>query len=160
MSCLSLLGSRLRGRLDLFNVQRDRLRDREVLVVQFHCRINRDGVLARCERERVYVDSGAGSQFAVEIGADGKELEHTRQREPDIAVLRLKLWEILEAEGKTLAALNASLFAADLSDQVGRRILAARRELGEMRELLAQEREGTVDFTREYLSRVDRRRPG
>jgi GTP-binding protein Era len=30
-----------------------------------------------------------------------------------------------------LAALNASLFAADLSDQVGRRILAARREVGE-----------------------------
>ena len=45
--------------------------------------------------------------------------------------LRLKLWEILEAEGKTLAALNASLFAADLSDQVGRRILAARAELGD-----------------------------
>ena len=48
-----------------------------------------------------------------------------------MAELRLKLWEILEAEGKTLAALNASLFAADLSDQVGRRILAARRELGD-----------------------------
>ena len=38
----------------------------------------------------------------------------------------VKLWDILEEEGKTLAALNASLFAADLSDQVGRRILAAR----------------------------------
>jgi uncharacterized protein (DUF697 family) len=41
------------------------------------------------------------------------------------------LWEIFEAEGKTLAALNASLFAADLSDQVGRRILLARREIGD-----------------------------
>lgn len=70
-------------------------------------------------------------QIVVEISADGSEREVPRHREPDIAALRLKLWEILEAEGKTLAALNASLFAADLSDQVGRRILAARRELGE-----------------------------
>jgi small GTP-binding protein len=54
----------------------------------------------------------------------------TAQPRPQ-AVLRLKLWEILEAEGKTLAALNASLFAADLSDQVGHRILAARREIGD-----------------------------
>jgi small GTP-binding protein len=38
---------------------------------------------------------------------------------------------IFEAEGKTLAALNASLFAADLSDQVGIRILNARREIGD-----------------------------
>ena len=70
-------------------------------------------------------------QTVVEIGIDGSERQVPRHREPDIAALRLKLWEILEAEGRTLAALNASLFAADLSDQVGRRILLARRELGE-----------------------------
>jgi len=70
-------------------------------------------------------------QIVVEIDEDGKERETRRHRDPDIDVLRLKLWEILEAEGKTLAALNASLFAADLSDQVGRRVLAARREIGE-----------------------------
>jgi GTP-binding protein Era len=70
-------------------------------------------------------------QIVVEIDEDGNEKETQREREPDISVLKLKLWEILEAEGKTLAALNASLFAADLSDQVGRRILAARQELGE-----------------------------
>ncbi len=70
-------------------------------------------------------------QTVVEIDAAGTEVTAERRRDPDIAALRLKLWEILEAEGKTLAALNASLFAADLSDQVGRRILAARRELGD-----------------------------
>ena len=70
-------------------------------------------------------------QLLVEVDAAGKETTIGRPREPDIATLRLKLWEILEAEGKTLAALNASLFAADLSDQVGRRILAARRKLGD-----------------------------
>ena len=70
-------------------------------------------------------------QVIVEIDDAGEETTGERVREPDVAELRLKLWDILEAEGKTLAALNASLFAADLSDQVGRRILAARRELGE-----------------------------
>ncbi len=70
-------------------------------------------------------------QELLEIDADGNEHRSERARSPDVAELRLKLWEILEAEGKTLAALNASLFAADLSDQVGRRILAARREIGE-----------------------------
>ncbi len=66
----------------------------------------------------------------LEVDSDGNENERRRHREPDIADLKLRLWEILEAEGKTLAALNASLFASDLSDQVGRRILAARRDLG------------------------------
>lgn len=70
-------------------------------------------------------------QTVFEVDAAGNETILERKREPDVAELRLKLWEILEAEGKTLAALNASLFAADLSDQVGRRILAARRELGD-----------------------------
>ncbi len=70
-------------------------------------------------------------QTVVEVDAAGNEITTERARAPDIGDLRLRLWEILEAEGKTLAALNASLFAADLSDQVGRRILAARREIGD-----------------------------
>ncbi len=67
----------------------------------------------------------------VEVSADGAETEREQALPPDVEALKLRLWDILEAEGKTLAALNASLFAADLSDQVGRRILAARQELGE-----------------------------
>ena len=70
-------------------------------------------------------------QLVVEIDEAGNETQSERRREPDVAALRIRLWEILDAEGKTLAALNASLFASDLSDQVGRRILAARREIGE-----------------------------
>ena len=70
-------------------------------------------------------------QIVVEVGEAGAEKESARQREPDVEILRIRLWDILDAEGKTLAALNASLFASDLSDQVGRRILAARRDLGD-----------------------------
>lgn len=62
---------------------------------------------------------------------DGSEETTSRERAPEVESLKLKLWEIFEAEGKTLAALNASLFAADLSDQVGMRILEARQKLGQ-----------------------------
>lgn len=64
-------------------------------------------------------------------GDDGSEQLVERPRDPDVERLRLRLWDILDAEGKTLAALNASLFAANLSDRVGKRILAARREIGD-----------------------------
>ena len=70
-------------------------------------------------------------QLVVEVDDAGKESQSERARDADVEDLRLRLWDILDAEGKTLAALNASLFASDLSDQVGQRILAARREIGE-----------------------------
>ena len=117
---------------------------RPVIVVlnkaDLYTRDERDALLESIRRKTDgLVDSGhvlsaaaqPRPQLVVEVDAAGSETTGERPREPDIAVLRLKLWEILEAEGKTLAALNASLFAADLSDQVGRRILAARRKLGD-----------------------------
>ncbi len=70
-------------------------------------------------------------QTVMQIDPQGGEIATERERPPEIDELRLRLWQIIEAEGKTLAALNASLFAADLSDQVGRRILEARREIAE-----------------------------
>ncbi|MEJ2601858.1 MAG: GTP-binding protein [Gammaproteobacteria bacterium] len=62
---------------------------------------------------------------------DGEEHETLRRPPADVEALRLRLWEILQREGKTLAALNASIFAADLTDKVGQRILEARREVAE-----------------------------
>jgi GTP-binding protein Era len=70
-------------------------------------------------------------QTVIEIDEAGKETSKLRARGADIEHLKVRLWDIFEAEGKTLAALNASLFAADLSDQVGKRILNARRKLGD-----------------------------
>ena len=70
-------------------------------------------------------------QTVVVRDADGNEHTETRARPADVDALRERLWDVIEAEGKTLAALNASLFAADLSDKVGQRVLAARRELAE-----------------------------
>lgn len=79
----------------------------------------------------IAVAARPGTEQVVTIAADGSETESTRPRAPEIEALRVRLWDIFENEGKTLAALNASLFAADLSDQVGVRILNARREIGD-----------------------------
>lgn len=64
-------------------------------------------------------------------GEDGVEREERRPQEPDMNELKERLWEILEAEGKTLAAVNAGLFAAQLSDRLGRKILRVRRRLAD-----------------------------
>lgn len=70
-------------------------------------------------------------QVVLEIDDEGVETTTNRDRATDVDHLRVRLWDIFETEGKTLAALNASLFAADLSDQVGIRMLNARREIGD-----------------------------
>lgn len=78
----------------------------------------------------VCVSARPMERLVVLVDAGGKETETLRLGEPDIAALQRRLWELLEAEGETLAALNASLFAGNLSDKVGKRILEVKRELG------------------------------
>ena len=63
------------------------------------------------------------------VDADGAEHAELVERMPDIDALRERLTAIVEREGRTLAALNASLFAGRVSDQVAARIAQARREL-------------------------------
>jgi small GTP-binding protein len=70
-------------------------------------------------------------QWVVRVDAQGREHEEERERAPEVDALKTRLWQILEQDGKSLAALNASLFAGQLSDQVAGRVLAARRGLGE-----------------------------
>lgn len=68
-------------------------------------------------------------QTVIRVDAQGKEHEEVRERMPDVQALRDRLWLTLEAEGKSLAALNASLFAGRLSDTVARRVVEAREDL-------------------------------
>ena len=76
------------------------------------------------------VSADPAARVVIRVTADGTETETRERPQPDVSVLRERLWEILEREGRTLAALNASLFAGDLADRVGERILLARRHLG------------------------------
>ncbi|MBT8144662.1 MAG: GTP-binding protein [Gammaproteobacteria bacterium] len=67
----------------------------------------------------------------VRVAQDGNEERSQQQPPAEIASVKERIWEILEAEGQTLAALNASLFAGDLSDKVAARILETRKVLGD-----------------------------
>ena len=78
----------------------------------------------------VCISAMPAEQLVILVDAQGNETETLRQPPPDLAQLRERLWTVLESEGKTLAALNASLFASDLTDRLGQRILQVRRQLG------------------------------
>ena len=67
----------------------------------------------------------------IQVDADGNETESTRSPPPQVDALRERVWQILEAEGKTLSAVNAALFAGRLSDQVTARIMTVKSGLAE-----------------------------
>lgn len=67
----------------------------------------------------------------VRVDAQGREQVQWDERAPAIEALRTRLTAIIEREGKTLAALNAGLFAGRVTDAVGARIAQARRELAD-----------------------------
>jgi len=79
----------------------------------------------------VFAAAHPAPQWVIRVDEDGRETEQQRQPPADVADLKTRLWQVLEQEGKTLAALNASLFAGDLSEQVADRVLSARRALGD-----------------------------
>jgi small GTP-binding protein len=79
----------------------------------------------------VFSAASPAKQTIIMVDEDGNEQETTRQRPVDILNLKSRLWDIIESEGKTLSALNASMFAGNLSEQVGKRILVARQDIGE-----------------------------
>ena len=67
------------------------------------------------------------------IRIDETGIEHAgeRPRNPDTHMLKTRLWNILEKEGKTLAALNAALFTSDLDSRIAGKIVLARKTVAE-----------------------------
>jgi GTPase len=63
--------------------------------------------------------------------ADGVEREERRVPPPDVEALRERLWKVLEAEGQTLAAVTAGMFAGRVSERVGERVVEVRRAAAE-----------------------------
>jgi small GTP-binding protein len=70
-------------------------------------------------------------ETVIRIDEDGEEEEFQRTRPPDIASLKEHLWDLLEKNGKSLAALNAAMFASELDQKVASRIVAARKSVAE-----------------------------
>ena len=79
----------------------------------------------------IFTTAQASRQTVIFVDDHGEEHEGIREKPVNITALKSRLWDIIESEGKTLAALNASLFAGNLSHSVGERILAIKQELGE-----------------------------
>lgn len=88
---------------------------------------------AGCVRpEHVLLASALPAPITVlRIAADGSERESRETPPADVASLQAAVFEVLNQEGKTLAAVNAGLFAGQLSDELGRRLTELRRELGD-----------------------------
>ncbi len=57
-------------------------------------------------------------EYVIE-SSDGSSRSEWRKPPPEVEPLRLRLLEVLEADGKELVALNAALYAADKSDRIG-----------------------------------------
>jgi hypothetical protein len=77
------------------------------------------------------VSAAPAPQTVILIDENGQETPATRASVPDIETLVNRLWEIIEQEGKSLAALNASLFASHVSDTVSQHIVQMRRSIAE-----------------------------
>ena len=67
----------------------------------------------------------------IRIDEAGNERPAERPRQADINELKTRLWNILEKEGKTLAALNAALFTTELDSQIAGKIVLARKTVAE-----------------------------
>jgi len=96
----------------------------------------RQRLFDRCQAflpsERIIASSAEPKpQTVIQVSDDGTETEFVRPRKPDIASLQDRLWDILEKDGKSLAALNAALFASELDEKVATRIVQARRTVAE-----------------------------
>lgn len=107
----------------------DQYNEDEVLQLRTIIRKRVSGMIA--PENIVFTAASPSKQTVIYVDDDGNENETVRQRPIDIINLKSRLWDIIESEGKTLSALNASLFAGNLSEQLGEKLLATRKEVGE-----------------------------
>ena len=106
----------------------DQYSDQEILELRTILRERTKGIIA--PENIVFAAAQPTKQTVIYVDENGNEQESVRQRPVDVINVKSRLWDILEAEGQTLSALNASLFAGNLSAEVGQRILATRQEIG------------------------------
>ena len=106
----------------------DQYNESEILKLRSIIRERIAGIIA--PENIIFSAALPAQQTIILIDEDGNETETTRRRPVDVLNLKSRLWDIIESEGKTLSALNASLFAGNLSEQVSKRVLYARQEIG------------------------------
>jgi small GTP-binding protein len=67
----------------------------------------------------------------IRVDASGAETMQERARKPYVGTLKSHLWDILEKDGKTLAALNAALFTHEVDGRIAAKIVGARKTVAE-----------------------------
>jgi len=107
----------------------DQYNENEILELRTIVKQRVKGIIAA--NNIIFTAALPAKQTVIMVDEKGDETETVRQRSTDIINLKSRLWEVVEAEGKTLSALNASLFAGNISHQLGEKLLAARKDLGE-----------------------------
>lgn len=63
--------------------------------------------------------------------ADGSRQEKVETPPAHIDELKQLIWDLLDQEGKTLTALNASLFAGEVSENIARKVIEVRKSAGQ-----------------------------
>lgn len=92
-------------------------------------RVHTAGLL--CADQVLTASALPAQRRVIRIDAAGNESESMETPAPDVAALKTRVFEVLASEGKTLAALNAGLFAGRLSDEVGRRLTEVRADVAD-----------------------------
>jgi small GTP-binding protein len=79
----------------------------------------------------VPVAARPAERIYLQTDEQGREQEFRKRPPPDVSQLAGSLWQLIEREGMVLSALNASLFAGELSDEVAVRMVKVRQEVAE-----------------------------
>jgi len=107
----------------------DRYAGVELDTLLVHLRDRCNGII---EPDNILTASaGPRPEKIIRIDDAGNEHPAQRPRDPDIARLKVRLWSILEKEGKALVALNAAMFTSDLDSRIAGKIVTARKTVAE-----------------------------
>jgi GTP-binding protein Era len=127
-SALLSLAGRQRPVLLVLN-KSDRYGKSELDSLITHLRTRCEGII---EADNILCSSAdPRPEQIIRVDARGMEHPSERARKPDINELKVRLWNILEKEGKTLAALNAALFTSELDGRIAEKIVLARKVVAE-----------------------------
>ena len=82
--------------------------------------------------ENIVVSSAAPlPQILVKMDKKGKQTRERLAVEVDVSQVKQRIWAILEQDGKTLTALNASIFAGEISNKIAKKITQLRASAAE-----------------------------
>ncbi|MDZ4789915.1 MAG: DUF697 domain-containing protein [Hyphomicrobiales bacterium] len=102
----------------------DRFTQRELNEIRASVAGRVKGIVA--DQDFVFAAGQPLPALRITVLPDGSEREEMRERKPIVEDLQARIFEILTREGKAVVALNASLFASEMSERIARLKVEAR----------------------------------